>query len=84
MILLNLGQRALHHPARDRIAQIVVARCEAVQGGESKVSETSRGVGGFGTSGRSLPGGRIRVSRIRQQSGGGDEAETQEVCEDLR
>ena len=52
MILLNLGQRALHHPARDRIAQIVVARCEAVQGGESKVSETSRGSGGFGSPGR--------------------------------
>lgn len=52
MILLNLGQRALHHPGRDRIAQIVVARCEAVQGDEGEVSETSRGSGGLGSSGR--------------------------------
>jgi dUTP pyrophosphatase len=52
VILLNLG-REPHRIARgERIAQLVVARYERVEWEESELSQTSRGDGGFGSSGR--------------------------------
>ncbi len=52
VILLNLG-RELYRVARgERIAQIVIARYEKVKWEESELSETIRGDGGFGSSGK--------------------------------
>lgn len=52
VILLNLGQEDyVVHPG-DRIAQLVVARYEAVEWEEADLSESVRGAGGFGSSGR--------------------------------
>jgi dUTP pyrophosphatase len=52
VILLNLG-RAPHRIARgERIAQLVVSRYEQVEWEEAELSRTSRGEGGFGSSGR--------------------------------
>jgi dUTP pyrophosphatase len=52
VILLNLGREA-HRIARgERIAQMVVARYEGVEWVESELGESTRGDGGFGSSGR--------------------------------
>lgn len=52
VILLNLGTAAYEVHAGDRIAQMVVARYEAVEWEESELAESVRGAGGFGSSGR--------------------------------
>lgn len=52
VILLNLGTSPYEVRAGDRIAQMVVAKYEAVEWEEGDLSETVRGVGGFGSSGR--------------------------------
>ena len=52
VILLNLGPAPYHIGAGDRIAQIVVARYEAVDWEEGELAESVRGAGGFGSSGR--------------------------------
>lgn len=52
IILLNLGKRAYQIQAGDRIAQMVVARYEAVEWEEADLGESLRGDGGFGSSGR--------------------------------
>lgn len=52
VILLNLGRQAYQIHRGDRIAQLIVARYEAVEWEESDLSETKRGAGGFGSSGR--------------------------------
>lgn len=52
VILLNLGREAYEIAAGDRIAQMVVARYEAVEWEEAELSESVRGDGGFGSSGR--------------------------------
>lgn len=52
VILLNLGKGAYAISAGDRIAQMVVARYEAVEWEESDLAESVRGAGGFGSSGR--------------------------------
>lgn len=52
VILLNLGKEPYRIQAGDRIAQMVVARYEPVEWEESELSETKRGSGGFGSSGR--------------------------------
>lgn len=52
VILINLGREAYTVHAGDRIAQMVVARYEAVEWEESELSSTARGAGGFGSSGR--------------------------------
>ncbi len=52
VILLNLGhQEYAVHPG-DRIAQMVIARYEPVEWQESDLSDSTRGEGGFGSSGR--------------------------------
>jgi dUTP pyrophosphatase len=52
VILLNLGRAAYQVHAGDRIAQMVIARYEAVEWEESDLSDSARGDGGFGSSGR--------------------------------
>lgn len=52
VILLNLGSQAFRVTKGDRIAQLVVARYEAVEWEEGTgLSVTVRGEGGFGSSG---------------------------------
>ena len=52
IILLNLGAADYLVERGDRIAQMVIARYEPVEWVESELSETVRGEGGFGSSGR--------------------------------
>ena len=52
VILLNLGGEPYVIHAGDRIAQMIVARYEAVEWVEGDLAESQRGTGGFGSSGR--------------------------------
>ena len=53
VILQNLGRDAFEIHPGDRIAQMVIARYEAVEWVEDEeLSESTRGEGGFGSSGR--------------------------------
>jgi dUTP pyrophosphatase len=52
VILLNLGRQAYEIHAGDRIAQMVIAKYEAVEWTEDELSGSTRGAGGFGSSGR--------------------------------
>jgi dUTP pyrophosphatase len=52
VILLNLGSAAYQIHKGDRIAQMVIARYEAIEWVESELSGSTRGTGGFGSSGR--------------------------------
>lgn len=52
VILLNLGRAPYRVHKGDRIAQMVIARYEAIEWVEAELSETRRGEGGFGSSGR--------------------------------
>ena len=53
IILQNLGREAFEIHPGDRIAQMVIARYEAVEWVEGDdLSESARGQGGFGSSGR--------------------------------
>lgn len=52
VILLNLGKEPFAVHAGDRIAQLVIARYEAIQWVESDLNDSVRGEGGFGSSGR--------------------------------
>ncbi len=52
VILLNLGKHEYTVHAGDRIAQLVIARYEPVEWEEGELSESRRGEGGFGSSGR--------------------------------
>jgi dUTP pyrophosphatase len=52
VILLNLGKAPYEVHAGDRIAQMVVAKYEAVEWEEGDLADSTRGVGGFGSSGR--------------------------------
>ena len=52
VILLNLGAEAYTVHAGDRIAQLIIARYEAVEWDESALAGSERGAGGFGSSGR--------------------------------
>lgn len=52
IILLNLGKAPYEVHAGDRIAQMVVARYEAIEWQEGELAESARGIGGFGSSGR--------------------------------
>jgi dUTP pyrophosphatase len=52
VILLNLGREPYRISRGERIAQMVVSRYERVEWEEAELSETSRGDGGFGSSGR--------------------------------
>jgi dUTP pyrophosphatase len=52
VILLNSTAQAYVVHAGDRIAQMVVARYEAIEWQEGALPESKRGEGGFGSSGR--------------------------------
>ena len=52
VILLNQGNAPYTIHAGDRIAQIIVARYEAVEWDEAELEDSTRGTGGFGSSGR--------------------------------
>ena len=52
VILLNLGRDTYTVHAGDRIAQMIVARYEAVEWVEGELTDSTRGSGGFGSSGR--------------------------------
>jgi dUTP pyrophosphatase len=52
VILLNLGREPYTIHAGDRIAQMIVARYEAVEWVEGELADSRRGAGGFGSSGR--------------------------------
>lgn len=52
VILLNLGREPYAIHPGDRIAQMIVARYEAVEWLEASLAQSSRGSGGFGSSGR--------------------------------
>ncbi len=52
VILLNLGTEPYRIEPGDRIAQIIIARYEAVEWIESDLSDSARGEAGFGSSGR--------------------------------
>jgi dUTP pyrophosphatase len=52
VILLNLGREPYKIEAGDRIAQMIVARYEAVEWVESELADSRRGANGFGSSGR--------------------------------
>jgi dUTP pyrophosphatase len=52
VILLNLGREPYLVHAGDRIAQMIVARYEAVEWVEGALADSARGAGGFGSSGR--------------------------------
>jgi dUTP pyrophosphatase len=52
VILLNLGKLPYEIHAGDRIAQMVVSKYEAVTWDEADLADSTRGTGGFGSSGR--------------------------------
>jgi dUTP pyrophosphatase len=52
VILLNLGNSPYEVRPGDRIAQMVLARYEAVEWQEGELADSARGSGGFGSSGR--------------------------------
>ncbi|MBV8069534.1 MAG: dUTP diphosphatase [Acidobacteriaceae bacterium] len=52
VILLNLGKTSYEIHPGDRIAQMIVAKYESVEWQESELADSTRGHGGFGSSGR--------------------------------
>ena len=52
VILLNLGKQSYTVKKGDRIAQMVIAKYEAVEWDEAELADSARGDGGFGSSGR--------------------------------
>lgn len=52
VILLNLGREPYHVSVGDRIAQMVIARYERIEWEEGPLNGSSRGSGGFGSSGK--------------------------------
>ena len=52
VILLNLGRQSYTVKKGDRIAQMVIAKYEAVEWDEDELADSARGAGGFGSSGR--------------------------------
>ena len=52
IILLNLGREPYQVRAGDRIAQLIISRYERIEWEEAELSDSRRGTGGFGSSGR--------------------------------
>lgn len=52
VILHNLGREPVEIASGERIAQMVIARYEAVEWEEGELGDSLRGAGGFGSSGR--------------------------------
>ena len=49
VILLNLGKHSYAIQKGDRIAQLVIAKYEAIEWEEGELGDSVRGAGGFGT-----------------------------------
>jgi len=52
VVMFNLSHADYVVEPGDRIAQLIVARYEAIEWEESELSDSARGAGGFGSSGR--------------------------------
>jgi dUTP pyrophosphatase len=52
VIMFNLGRADYTIEKGDRIAQLIVARYEAIEWEEGDLGDSARGAGGFGSSGR--------------------------------
>jgi len=52
VVMFNLSQVDYVVEKGDRIAQLIVARYEAIEWEEGELGDSTRGVGGFGSSGR--------------------------------
>lgn len=52
VVMFNLGRSNYTVEKGDRIAQLVVARYEAIEWEEGELGDSARGAGGFGSSGR--------------------------------
>jgi len=52
VVMFNLGVAEYTIQPGDRIAQLVIARYESIQWEEGELSDSTRGSGGFGSSGR--------------------------------
>ena len=52
VVMFNLGRADYVVEPGDRIAQLVVARYEAIEWNEADLGDSARGTGGFGSSGR--------------------------------
>jgi dUTP pyrophosphatase len=52
VVMFNLGHASYTVEKGDRIAQLVIARYEAIDWEEGELGDSSRGSGGFGSSGR--------------------------------
>jgi len=52
VVMVNVGSQAYTVHAGDRIAQLVIARYEAIEWQEQVLPDSQRGAGGFGSSGR--------------------------------
>ena len=52
VLMINLGREPYTIHAGDRVAQLIVARYEAVEWVESDLADSQRGESGFGSSGR--------------------------------
>jgi dUTP pyrophosphatase len=52
VVMFNLGRADYTIEKGDRIAQLVIARYEAVEWVEGELGDSARGAGGFGSSGR--------------------------------
>jgi dUTP pyrophosphatase len=52
VILHNLGREPFQISPGERIAQMVIARYEAIEWEEGELADSARGEGGFGSSGR--------------------------------
>ena len=52
VIMFNLGTADYTIEKGDRIAQLIVSRYEAIEWEEGELGDSSRGAGGFGSSGR--------------------------------
>lgn len=63
MLLVNLGDRPVRLARGERIAQLVVAPVTRISWHEcSHLSETARGAGGYGSTGRGGPSVKSRDS----------------------
>src|SRR5271169_4918156 len=52
VVMFNLGLADYTVEKGDRIAHLIVARYEAIEGEEGELGDSARGAGGFGSSGR--------------------------------
>jgi dUTP pyrophosphatase len=71
VLLINLGPKPIVIKRGERIAQLIVARTEQVRvAAAASLSDTARGAGGFGSTGRASPSSR-RLPSPRARSGAG-------------